>query len=736
MKVSDLVDALSQTLAAPVPLAVDQAACERRGIRLQGEPLSFYLPPELEPANGADPDPCFCYLVSAPAAVGKSALANFLIDQLRPRKQQVVYVPLRGAVIGEGFFAGLLADLFPKTSKAQALGELFRGNLLVVFDGYDEVSVTAAQLQLNKLFTREIRDACVEWRNTNGAAVPSLLFLFRSVFFEHGVFDELAEYSRHLRIRYFDKRQRREYLADYLSSRDSGSKKLGERAAAIVDKFLQGFEERLSIATADVADAFFGHALVLSSFGDFIFSLLDEGEQNVYKLANEFASETIDGTQALRILHGIESQIVRREEGKFPPAFGAPEVPRFEGYPAALQEELLQALAYRVALAGAPLRLDDILQGAATNRLAADPGYISLGADDQQRFRSRYEEELRNRFSDHPFVTVDAAGLHHFRNPVYLERYLAKYLAGHAGDCRAVLQAYRSASYFLALFLLDQLGWDLSGHEGDLFHVIQLLSMSCNGWEYRVPLEWNAQLGRWEGYVESKNVSIPRFRLGDEILVVDVPAGAVLDRVDIVGGEGQAVAITTEKAWEYGTKVSLSEVTISAGEVEFDIPHLHFATVALETSILRLSDHVQTLSGGSSLTIGKWQGYRLDGSSAVLDRWRATLDEAAADNGDDVVRFRRKLQQILLWFRKHGKDTYAVYEKRFNTVALKKGRDAAAATVVDGLFRAGLLQTQEAMIVLNQEALQKYGVFYIQQNQLEFRDPNLLRALYERCRGS
>src|SRR6266568_7557325 len=184
MKVAELVDALSQKLAAPMPLAVDQAACDRRGIRLHAESPSFYLPPELEPVNGALADPCFCYLVSAPAAVGKSALANFLIGQLRPRKQHVIYVPLRGAVIGEGFFAGLLADIFPKASKAQALAELFRGNLLVVFDGYDEVSVTAAQLQLNKLFTREIRDACVEWKNTNGPAVPSLLFLFRSVFFE------------------------------------------------------------------------------------------------------------------------------------------------------------------------------------------------------------------------------------------------------------------------------------------------------------------------------------------------------------------------------------------------------------------------------------------------------------------------------------------------------------------------------------------------------------------------
>ncbi len=206
--------------------------------------------------------------------------------------------------------------------------------------------------------------------------------------------------------------------------------------------------------------------------------------------------------------------------------------------------------------------------------------------------------------------------------------------------------------------------------------------------------------------------------------------------MDIVGGEGQVVAITTERVWEYGTKVTLSQVTIAAGEVEFDVPHINFATVTVDTATLRLSDHVQALSGGSSLTISKWDGYKLEGSTTVVDRWRATLDEAATDDGDELVRFRRKLQQILLWFRKHGRDTYAVYEKRFKTVALKKGRDEAAIRVADCLFGAGLLQHEEAMIVLNQQALQRYGVFYTKQNELEFRDLSQLKALHERCKSS
>ncbi len=40
------------------------------------------------------------------------------------------------------------------------------------------------------------------------------------------------------------------------------------------------------------------------------------------------------------------------------------------------------------------------------------------------------------------------------------------------------------------------------------------------------------------------------------------------------------------------------------------------------------------------------------------------------------------------------------------------------------------------MIVLNQQALQRYGVFYTKQNELEFRDQSQLRALHERCKSS
>jgi hypothetical protein len=152
MKVAELVEALSRNLAPRASLKVNEEACQARGIRLQGDPPSFYVPPELEPADGAAPANFFCYLLSAPAAVGKTSLAHYLMAQVASTKQYIIYVPLQKAVIGQGFFAGLLADLFPNSSKEEVLTQLFHGNLLMVFDGYDEVSVTAEQLHRNKLF--------------------------------------------------------------------------------------------------------------------------------------------------------------------------------------------------------------------------------------------------------------------------------------------------------------------------------------------------------------------------------------------------------------------------------------------------------------------------------------------------------------------------------------------------------------------------------------------------------
>ena len=95
--------------------------------------------------------------------------------------------------------------------------------------------------------------------------MPCLVFLYRSVFSETGIFDELEPYAANYRVEFFDPTQRRDYLRRYLESK--GDK--GKQLVPMVGQFLDGFENRAEAANPQ-ADAFFGHAIVLSAFGDFL----------------------------------------------------------------------------------------------------------------------------------------------------------------------------------------------------------------------------------------------------------------------------------------------------------------------------------------------------------------------------------------------------------------------------------------------------------------------------------
>ena len=54
--------------------------------------------------------------------------------------------------------AGLLSEAFPTASIQQLFSSLFAGQIVILFDGYDEVSMTTLQIEMNKKFTREVVD--------------------------------------------------------------------------------------------------------------------------------------------------------------------------------------------------------------------------------------------------------------------------------------------------------------------------------------------------------------------------------------------------------------------------------------------------------------------------------------------------------------------------------------------------------------------------------------------------
>lgn len=278
----DVKSLVSQLAAAKVALpAVESEYCNAHSIHYDPKRLDFYVEPALDAPNSLSP----ILLISAPAAVGKTTLAHHIHAQLSASGQGALYIPLQDASIGHDFFSGRLAGVFSHLSKRQILDSVFKGEIILLFDGYDEVTMRSDQIYRNKKFIAEIKSELDDFERRNEKARPCIVFLFRSVFSDFGVFDEVKQVASEISVQFFDANRRKQFLTEYLDSKSKPSN------GHLSRDFLDGFEISLGGAKDD-ASVFFGHAIVLSAFGDY---LHEQNEANAAKLASNLKnSETIE----------------------------------------------------------------------------------------------------------------------------------------------------------------------------------------------------------------------------------------------------------------------------------------------------------------------------------------------------------------------------------------------------------------------------------------------------------
>ncbi len=715
--VDELAERLSAGPRAAGPWLVPSAEyCAKNGISIAPEPPTFFISPSLIDIAEQEPSNAFSCLISAPAAVGKTTLARHLHARLAREGRLVLYVPLQHAIIGEHFFSGLLAGLFPDATRTQCLEALFQGRILLIFDGYDEVSLSSSQLQLNRLFTQEVLDAHAEFEKRGLKTAPCIVFLFRSVFFDLGIFDALLQNAMHLRVDFFNTAQQKQYLTEHIARVDV-KRNLGH----LVGLFVEAFERRLSTASREAA-AFFGHAIVLSAFGDYI---VRQEESNVYKFAQRLAGEGLSESDSVEILDQIIVTITERETTKFPNSVFEGDLPGFNGYSRQTQEALLCALAKGVSL-GEHRAVPDKLAEIAEALLTAHTHFSALRPDDQTRVRNRLVEELGLKFDQHPFVDVRSRIGRVFRNPIYFDYYLAQFLAGaKIPDPAPYFSGTTSPSHYCALFFLANIAnRDVSNHPGMLFFVAHLLSVFSNGYEYELQLTWDEAVGAWKGHVDSANIRMEDFQYGSEILLIEIPDQGVLQNFDLDAQVGEELASDSAVVFvgpgpsKYTSNITLRNGRVAANTIELTSHRLTFDVLQLHCNELEIADQVAELDGIATLDICANHNNTLTLSDYARSRWEQAL-RGSIGGEEGAQAFKSKLGKILLWFRKHGRDDYAVYKKRFTTVATNKGADRFAGALVEFLYELRILRDKEGMVVLEQQELQKYGVFYKQQNALE-----------------
>jgi len=341
----------------------------------------------------------------------------------------------------------------------------------------------ADQIERNKHFIDEIIRELNAFEQRGGVPKPSIIFLFRSVFADFGVFDALSERASQISVQFFDQSKRKQFLKEYLdlkAERDAdGRQSKGHLSSA----FLDGFETTLSKAK-DQASAFFGHAIVLSAFGDF---LHEQDESNAAKLAHELTdNEAIEST-AVTLLGRIIKNILEREIEKFPRHEYQSQLPNFEPYSQRVQELLLCGVAEEELLLRANQSSSAVADAvdAAASMLDTEPQFLNLDATTRDRLRSDYRNELVQRITHHPFVDLGSNDSADFRNPVYREFYLAKLVAAHPEKNWDFISRANEHSHYLGLFFLNNIqDRNMTGHEGFIFPLISLLATSSSGSDF------------------------------------------------------------------------------------------------------------------------------------------------------------------------------------------------------------------------------------------------------------
>ncbi|MCB7128450.1 MAG: hypothetical protein J3T61_02790 [Candidatus Brocadiales bacterium] len=714
MTFEDLVANFPRAKRKSKGLPSDSTAASERKVLLALTEPEFFVPPELASEENMSSNPLF-WLISAPAAVGKSLLAQALAYKISLLGRQVLYVPLRGSTIGDNFFSGLMGSVFPSPGKSTIMESVRSGNTIILFDGYDELSMTEEQSRLNERFINEIRQELVLDEAVNPKEFPSVIILFRTAIMGLGIFDSILEYSTQFHLLYFSEEKQSEFLASYVKWKHPASFDYHQPCA----EFLSVLRERLSKSDDDNAQSFFGHAPVLMALGDLILEELEEETSNIQRLAHEIINKEFQADKwGVLLVNHIIHRLLEREVPKFPyNIFTVNAVTSFEPYPVELQNVLLSRIfRARVEKINSEQAVNELAIEECNRRIAKDSEMNKLQPDDRERLKQQYLEELLQKFQQHPFVDTKEHEII-FSNPIYEEKYLAEYiLKCKDEDLPEVFNVFQAPSFYLGQFLLDSIpGRNLKERQGLIFYILRSLSMASHN-DFETQMTWARD--RWEVSVETGGIQVKPFYFNDAILILITPDEQILDNLIVDGQEDAMVSIQVSGANSYKKQITLSQVSIQAMEIEILATNLSCSAVRLSGQIIRFGDSVESIDGIDSLSvIGS-----IEASDYIKRKYGDAFKELDVTLANEKEILQKKLNQILAWFRKRGAKDYAIFNKRFDTVVLKGYQDKSAIEVTGFLRDEGILFNRDLMVVLDQDKLAQYGIYYAKQNQLNFGD--------------
>jgi len=313
--VTDIRDLHSLLQALAEPGSRPEVQQPRLGIRYVDAPPPDYIVPPLTVETEFD-EGTAVVMLSAPAATGKSAAARYVAGTVG-----APLFDLSTIQVGDGTFAGSVANAFGFSAGTRVLTELESGNGLIVVDALDEAELRAGNRNFNAFLLELCRFARTE------PAKPTVLLLARTetadwvdvAFADEGV--SLARYS----IGFFDRDRAYEFI-DAKLRHTAGVQgppphtvhvQAFERARELLlDKIYTIFDADPGHAWDDEdVVSFLGYAPVLEALSEYL------SVRNYQRLAETLESSSItspgNGRAQWHFLVRLVEGLLLREQGKF-----------------------------------------------------------------------------------------------------------------------------------------------------------------------------------------------------------------------------------------------------------------------------------------------------------------------------------------------------------------------------------------------------------------------------------
>ena len=223
---------------------------------------------------------------------------------------------------------------------------------------------------------------------------------------------------------------------------------------------------------------------------------------------------------------------------------------------------------------------------------------------------------------------------------------------------------------------------------------------------------------KWEVSFHSDDVAVEDFFYFNEILSLEIPSNGVIQDLEIYGPSG-LVSIDGPFPDDYGNFVTISDARIECNTLEFSGNHIKFEQVFVIAEEVVFGNEISQISSPESLEILN-ENCKVQMSDYVRRSYGSQLKAELNEPLNNYDVFRKKLCRVLLYFRKHGRDEFACFDKKFNSRVLNKGKNHGAKVIAAFLESVKILSRRENFFYLDQNKLSEYGIKYIKQNEIEF----------------